>query len=73
MGHKVKKKLFKIKIGDVDTIITEDHSIMVKRNGEIIEVKPTNILKTDTLLVKKRNIYKEKILGMLENEIRKRI
>ena len=53
MGHKVKKKLFKIKIGDNETAITEDHSIMVKRNGEIIEVKPIELLKTDKLLVRK--------------------
>ena len=56
MGHKVNKKLYKIKTKDREVTITEDHSIMVKRDDNIIEIKPTEIQKTDKILIKKRKI-----------------
>lgn len=52
MGHKVKKEMFKITVDGNELIVTEDHSIMVKRNGEIIEVTPKQILPSDKLLIK---------------------
>lgn len=50
MKHKVKKHMYKIKTKDNEVIITEDHSIMIKRNGVLCSVKPHEILKTDILL-----------------------
>jgi len=51
--HKVKKTRWKITdIDGNEVIITGDHSIMVERNGAIIEVKPSEIdIKTDLLIV----------------------
>jgi DNA polymerase elongation subunit (family B) len=42
--HKVSKKKFKITLSSgKSVIVTEDHSVMVMRNGELIEVKPNDI------------------------------
>ena len=41
MKHKVKKKLYKIKVGNDEVIVTEDHSIIIKE-------KSTNIIKSVT-------------------------
>ena len=50
MKHKVKKRMFKIKCRNKEVIVTEDHSIMVKRNNELLSVKPKDILKTDLII-----------------------
>lgn len=50
MKHKVKKKMYKICINSKEVIVTEDHSVMVYRNNELISVKPYEILKTDEIL-----------------------
>lgn len=50
MKHKVKKHMYKIKTKNNEVIITEDHSVMIKRNGILCSVKPHEILKTDILL-----------------------
>ena len=52
MKHKVNKRMFKISVNDKSVIITEDHSVMIKRNDNLISVKPTEILKTDELISK---------------------
>ena len=52
--HKVSKKKWKIvSESGKEVIITEDHSVMVERNGELLEVKPVDILTTDLLLTVK--------------------
>ena len=50
MKHKVNKRMFKISVNDKSVIITEDHSVMIKRNDNLISVKPTEILETDDLI-----------------------
>mgnify|MGYP000662678712 CR=1 FL=1 len=50
MKHKVKKRFFKIKVNDKFVIITEDHSIVVERNGELISVKPSEIKGGDAMI-----------------------
>ena len=55
MKHKVKKRLFKIKCDGNEVVITNDHSIMVKRDDKLIEVKPFEIKKTDKLILVKEN------------------
>lgn len=46
--HKTKKKLYKITTETGRSItITEDHSLMIRRDGVLMEVKPTDV-NTDT-------------------------
>lgn len=49
--HKVSKRKFKIKTGDREVIITEDHGLMVMRDGELIEIKPTEVLRGDKIII----------------------
>lgn len=50
MKHAVKKRMFKITIGGKSVIVTEDHSVIVKRNGEYLSVSPMELSKHDILL-----------------------
>ena len=59
MKHKVKKHLYKITINGANgangangksVIVTEDHSVMVERDGVLIECKPTEIKKGDKVI-----------------------
>jgi DNA-binding Lrp family transcriptional regulator len=47
--HKVKKEMFEISIGDKTVTVTGDHSIIVLRDGEYIDVKPKDIQPGDEL------------------------
>ena len=51
MKHKVRKRMFKIKCNGSEIIVTNDHSIMVKRNDKVIDVKPSEIKKTDKIIL----------------------
>lgn len=46
----INKRMFKIKTKNKEVVVTEDHSIIVKRNEEMISVKPNDIEKTDLLV-----------------------
>jgi DNA polymerase elongation subunit (family B) len=49
--HKVSKKKWKLKLkSGKEVIVTNDHSLIVFRNGKKLEVKPSEILKTDKVL-----------------------
>jgi intein/homing endonuclease len=51
MRHKTKKKLFKITTENGKSVtVTEDHSVMIDRDGELLECKPTEILETDLII-----------------------
>lgn len=50
MKHKVKKKMFRITLNGKSVEVTADHSIIIKRDGKILNVKPTEIIKTDELI-----------------------
>lgn len=50
MKHKVKKRMFEIKVNNKSVKITEDHSIMINRKGELLSVKPTEIKKGDLII-----------------------
>jgi hypothetical protein len=51
MRHKTKKKLYKITLhNDKSVTVTEDHSVMVDRDGFLIEVKPVDILPNDLII-----------------------
>lgn len=49
--HKVEKELFEIEdeCGNIVTV-TEDHSIMVERDGQLMEMKPLDIMDDDILI-----------------------
>jgi len=49
--HKVSKDLYEIEDSDGNIVtVTEDHSVMVERNGELIEVKPQEIDEGDIII-----------------------
>lgn len=48
MRHKTKKKLYKITTENGKSVtVTEDHSVMVYRDNNLIEVTPSDLLPTD--------------------------
>ena len=52
MRHKVSKPKWRLKTkSSKEIIVTNDHSMIVFRNGQKLEVKPYEILKTDKILV----------------------
>ena len=51
MKHKVNKRMFKIKYQGKEVIMTEDHSIIVNRNGKNIDISPKDIQKGDKIIV----------------------
>ena len=51
MKHRVKKRMFKIKSSSgKEVIVTQDHSIIVVRDGKIIDVSPTQLLESDRII-----------------------
>jgi DNA polymerase elongation subunit (family B) len=84
MRHRVKKKLYKIEVNENEIILTEDHSLVVERNGELISIKPYEVNENDifinisdtgkclkTVYKKLRNFYmiKVKCLGEIECDV----
>lgn len=51
MAHRVKKRLFKIKHKDKEVTVTEDHSIIILRDKEYLDVKPKDIKTGDKIIV----------------------
>jgi intein/homing endonuclease len=55
MRHKTKKKIYLITLENGKSVkVTEDHSLMVDRDGFLLEVKPTEILENDLCVCVKR-------------------
>ena len=50
MAHKVKKRMFKITVNGDNVTVTEDHSIIVLRNDELISCSVKDIIKGDKLI-----------------------
>jgi len=51
MRHNTNKQLYKITLEDgTHVTVTEDHSIIIDRDGELVEVKPTEILEDDLVI-----------------------
>jgi DNA polymerase elongation subunit (family B) len=50
MKHKTTKEMFEIEVEGKKVIVTEDHSVIVKRKNEMISVTPKEILETDELI-----------------------
>ncbi len=56
MRHKTNKKIYEITTkNDKKIKVTEDHSIVIDRDGFLIEVTPTEILETDLLITLLKN------------------
>lgn len=49
--HKVTKKKYRIKSGNKEVFMTEDHSMMVYRGNELIEIKPSEFKKGDKIII----------------------
>jgi DNA polymerase elongation subunit (family B) len=59
MKHKVKKKLYKITIDEKEIVVTEDHSLIVERNNDLIEVKPNEVVESDVFItISNSEVYK---------------
>ena len=50
MKHKVVKKMYKITVNDKSVVVTQDHSIIVLRDGVLTDVKPQDIINTDKVI-----------------------
>lgn len=50
MKHIVKKKMYKIKVKNKEIVVTQDHSLVVKRKNKIISVKPEEVQKNDEFI-----------------------
>jgi hypothetical protein len=50
MKHKITKRMFKITCKGDSVIVTENHSIVVERNNELISITPDKIQKTDKII-----------------------
>ena len=54
MRHKVTKPKWRLRTKDgKEIIVTNDHSMIVFRDGEKLEIKPNQILPTDKVLIVK--------------------
>jgi intein/homing endonuclease len=56
--HKVSKTKWKLRTRTgKEIVVTDDHSMIVFREGKRVEVRPSEILKSDKILILKSNIY----------------
>ena len=51
MKHKVKKNMYKISYHDKIVILTEDHSLIILRQDELLEISPNNLQKGDKIII----------------------
>ena len=59
--HKVSKDKWVISIDNNKVEVTKDHSIMIYRDGQIIECKPEDIKNTDYLIIERTKNENEKV------------
>lgn len=50
MKHKVKKRMYRIRVGDTHVDITEDHGLIVIRGEHMISIKPIEVIKGDKIV-----------------------
>lgn len=51
MKHKVKKRMFRISYDNKEVVVTEDHSIIVKRNKKFKSIKPKDLRSEDKIII----------------------
>lgn len=49
--HLVKKQMFKLTVGGKSVVVTQDHSLVVMRNGVLVEVKPHEVRPDDNFVL----------------------
>jgi intein/homing endonuclease len=52
MKHRVSKEMYEVCVGSNSIIVTEDHSLIVERNGDLLSIKPADIQYGDLLITK---------------------
>jgi DNA polymerase elongation subunit (family B) len=68
MRHKTKKKLYRITTENGKQItVTEDHSVMIDRDGFLIEVKPTDIQASDGIITLRSLEAEWTVISTIEN------
>jgi DNA polymerase elongation subunit (family B) len=50
MKHRVTKRMYEITVGGKSVIVTEDHSVIVKRGTEYLSASPANMLNDDVVI-----------------------
>lgn len=55
MRHKTNKNMYRIKYMGNEITVTEDHSIIIKREGKYLDIKPKDIIPGDTIIIKEPN------------------
>ncbi len=73
MRHKTNKQLYKVTMDDGTSVsVTEDHSLMVDRDGFLVEVKPTDLLDHDLIISIMANTKRQRVAKVekikLEND-----
>ena len=51
MRHKTNKRLYRVSDGTQSVIITEDHSVIVKRGGKCLSCKPADMFASDSIIL----------------------
>lgn len=51
MKHQVKKKMYKIRVKGKFVTVTEDHSVIIRRDGKQLDVKPADMKKGDECII----------------------
>ena len=55
--HKVSKKRYKLTVNGKSVVITEDHCLVILRNGKFVRVSPKNIEKLDKIMCMGGRLY----------------
>ena len=63
MKHKVKKRMYTLCVEDRSIKITEDHSIIVERDGELIDITPKQMKEGDEVIYVKAG-YERKLVDV---------
>lgn len=75
MKHRVKKQLFKLRVNGQELTMTCDHCLIVKRNGDYIECKPSEVQKDDRIIIHESGTFAEikdftaEDLGIIEEDV----
>lgn len=52
MRHKANKNIYRVRTGDVHVNVTEDHSLIIYKDGGMVEAKPTELIDSNCKLIK---------------------
>jgi len=71
MKHKVQKRMYKIETKLDNVVVTEDHSVIIKRNNKYIDIAAKNIKNNDIIILQNEQTKNFKItdLGVQEQYV----